>query len=215
MFFGTRFLNQWQHSAVVYPYEVEVPPAELAVSLADIKIQLRLDADDLSQDSYLTLLAKAAIAIGQEYTRRVFVNTTFKTYRNSFDSGYFVLRRSKLQSISSISYKVNGVDTPISTSVYYNTLSNDYSAIMLTDHQAWPTNSDYRYDAIKILFVAGYGPTAEYVPADIKVALLNHIALLYESRGDCECDAKTNLPATTLAIYNDYKIIDINGDLYY
>jgi hypothetical protein len=58
--------------------------------------------------------------------------------------------------------------------------------------------------------------TANKIPEDLKMAMLNHIAEVYSNRGDCnagnksacDCGSAMNIPASTALIYKSYKIID-------
>ena len=56
-----------------------------------------------------------------------------------------------------------------------------YSEILLNEGQDWPTDTDDREQAIEIEFVT---KAAECI-AQIKQAMLMHIAALYFNRGDC------------------------------
>ena len=108
-------------------------------------------------------------------------------FPNSFSE--IEIRKSKLQSITSIEYYKDDVLTTVDSSIYYFTDESDYSTINLKATEAWPNDADNRKQAIKITFVSGYGATAADVPQGIKSAMLAHIANMYENRGDCiDCD---------------------------
>jgi uncharacterized phiE125 gp8 family phage protein len=208
------------HRAVLkaYTYKVITAPTELAVPLSVVKEHLRIDPDETSEDSYLTLLVKAVTNYAQDYTKRTFLTTEFETYRDTFFSYDFSIRRSPLQSVEFIKYYKDGVLETLPTTDYYYTLENDFSKVFeSTTGAAWPKNIDKRQQAIVIRFIAGYGDDYTSMPSDLVMGMLNHIAMLFESRGDCTesgggCGGC--LPMATKMIYNMYKVKDITAATY-
>ena len=86
----------------------------------------------------------------------------------------------------------------------------DYSQIFLKEDQEWPTNIDLVPQAVEIIFTSGYGATEASVPADVKIALLSHIAFMYENRGDCNTgDIGDKLPLNVRTLYNKIRLINI------
>jgi uncharacterized phiE125 gp8 family phage protein len=197
-----------------YTYEVIEEPVELAVSLDDVKAHLRLDPADTSQDAYLELLIRAATRVAEDYTRRTFINTTFRTYRDFFEN-CTKLRRSRFQSLVSFEYSVADALTTVNSSLYYITDETGYSKIILKDSESYPDDIDDKLDSIKIDFVAGFGADSSSIPRDLYLALLNHIAVLYENRGDCDQDMsddfwEKNLPSASRLIYTQNRLLDLH-----
>jgi uncharacterized phiE125 gp8 family phage protein len=197
-----------------YPYIIIANPVNLAVSLEKVKEQLRLDPSDSSQDDYLTLLIRAATRIAEAYTRRTFINTTFRTYRDFFEN-CTKLRRSRFHSLEAYKYSVNGSLIDIDTDLFYVTIETGYSKIVLKDDKEYPEDIDDKLDSILIDFVAGYGTDSANIPPDLVLGLLNHIAMLYENRGDCDenmCDQflEKNLPSATRLIYAQNRLMDLH-----
>lgn len=199
-----------------YAYKVTVAASTTPISVTDLKVQLRLDTSDTSEDTYLTNIINAAVEMCEKYTRRDLINKTYVTYRDSF-SDIIEIRRSKLQSITSIQYyDTNNTLQTLDTSVYSITDEADYSAVYLNPGKSWP--STYRKpQAVKITFVAGYGSLATNVPAVIKQGLLMHAAMMYENRGDCGdgassgCSCESSVPSAVQAMYAQFKIIDLSS----
>jgi uncharacterized phiE125 gp8 family phage protein len=156
--------------------------AEEPVTLAEVKTALRIDGTDY--DAILTPLIKTARQIGEKITGRDFVNKTWKLYLDQFPCDQIEVKKSKLQSITSISYYISDVLTLLSSTVYYKTEDSNYSSIYLVEGQSYPS-TDSRKQAVEILFVSGYGPSAADVPQAIKTALISMITVLFESAGDC------------------------------
>jgi len=209
-----------------YSYKVVLANTNLPIALDDIKAHLKILSSDTSQDAYLTLLSKAVGTFAEKYTRRTLLTTTFQVYRDSFDS-IIKLRRSRLISVDSFEYSVGYVYQAVSSSLYYVTDENDFSKIILKTDSEYPDDLDDRIQGIKIVFKAGYGATYTSIPADLYLALLNHVATVYENRGDCDStlnqemafkfdtdNVTKSLPTVSRAVYNLYRIEDLQGDGY-
>lgn len=204
-----------------YSYDLITGAAVPVLSLAEIKEHLKIDPLDVSQDAYLISLEQAVVLFAEKYTKRDFINKTYRTFRDSFlyNSNYFTdinaveIRRSRLQSVVFIQAYTAGVLTVISPLVYQVVMESDFGFITPFDGKRWP-ETDRRYNGIEIQFVAGYGATAASVPADLKNGLLQHIARIYENRGDCDegsCGCAANFPTQqSKAVYDLYRIMDIS-----
>jgi len=173
-------------------------PVTLANTKAWLKIPSTLDADD----GLITALIKASTGYFEKITGRDLITKTYKTYLDAFpvvdnlyyfqgvsslmpqykDNGIY-LRKSVLQAITSIEYYVDGVLVTWGASNYYTTQSSDYSAIYLALNKNFPTDVDFRKQAIKITFTAGYGDCDANVPDDIQQALFRFINYLYAFKG--------------------------------
>jgi hypothetical protein len=196
----------------------------LPVSLSDVKTWLKVPSTITADDNLITALIKSATATFEKITGRDLINKTYKTYLDSFpcvdglnyytgisslapkynDNG-IVLRKSKLQSITSIQYYLDGVLTAWDSSNYYITDLPDYSAIYLVADAEFPTDIDIRKQSIVINFVAGYGVDDTYIPEDAKQSLLQFITYLYENRGDC---ANSKDMQAGMDLFSQFKIID-------
>ena len=122
----------------------------LPVNLPDVKNWLKVPNTVAVDDNLIASVIKSASSTFEKITGRDLINKTYKTYLDSFpcvdglnyytgvsslapkynDNG-IVLRKSKLQSITSIQYYLNGVLTAFSSANYYITDLPDYSAIYL------------------------------------------------------------------------------------
>lgn len=189
-------------------YVIVSRSTDYPVDLNSIKEQLKLDEDDTSEDSYLTSLLLAAISVGELITKRDFYVKTYKTFLDCFpQSCGFELRKSPLNSIVFIRYYKNNVLETLDSSLYYFTESNTFSSVLPVNN--WPSNIDSRAQSVQIQFLAGYSP--DNFPADLKVALLQHITSLYENRGDCSStkSCMSFLPCNSKAIYDMNRIMDL------
>lgn len=198
-------------------YQIIAQSAELVVSLAEVKAYLKLEPSDTSQDDYLTMLIRAATNFAELYTKRTFIVKTFRTYRSYFYPKV-ELRRSRLQSLESFEYLKSGVFTTVDSNLYYTTDEMDFSKIVLKEDETYPTDIDQQLQNIKIEFIAGFGVDGTFVPDELKLALLQHIAKLYTNVGDCDKDngaistLEASLPQTAQSIYRQWRIPEMIGE---
>jgi uncharacterized phiE125 gp8 family phage protein len=152
--------------------------------LEEAKEHLKID-DSFSDDRIMSLI-NTVTAIGELITGRDFITRTYECYLDCFPSKTcgIKIRRSKLQSITSIQYYLDGVLTTIDSADYYITNSPNFSSINLFEGNSWPS-VDNRKQAIVITFVSGYGTSECSIPAPLKQAMLSHLALLFYNAGDC------------------------------
>jgi hypothetical protein len=211
-----------------WDYFVETGPAVLTVPLSEVKTWLKVTHSNL--DAEITSLIESATQTGEKLTRRDFINKGYRTFRDGFSDmktsygnyaalipysrrnpGYneMELRRSRLQTVDSIEYLKDDVWTAVDPSVYYNTQEKEYSKVLLADGQSWPGDVDNREQAVRIDFTAGYGATGADVPADIKLAIKQHVANAFANHGDC-FDGFF-LPPQARGIYNQNRILEIGA----
>lgn len=191
-----------------FPYFIDFPPVGLPISLVEVKEQLRLDPADASQDTYLTLLIEACWICGEQITKTTFLNTDFRTLRNSFVPA-IELRRTPFVSLLSFEYTVDGSLIAVDPTLFSIYLKNGFSFIVLNEDKEYPTDGDDILEGIEIKFRAGFGTSLTYPHTDLKLALLNHVSAVYENRGDCDAASiMKSIPNTTRQIYNKNKIIE-------
>ncbi len=166
-------------------YILITPAPIFPITLQEAKDYLKIIGAD--QDAEITQLISVATDIGEKITGRDFINKTYKAFLDCFpcDASPIQIRRTKLQSITSIQYLKDNVLTAFNSSEYYFTESNSYSEINLIENSSYPTDADNRKQAVEILFAAGYGSSASDVPEALKRAMLAHIAFLFSNAGDC------------------------------
>ena len=205
------------NNSVAWPYIVTVTPTTLPLTINEVKEHLRLDVDDKTQDALLKLLIITATEYAEKYTKRDFITRTYETLRDSFDDN-LELRRTPLQLVTKVEYLQDGSFVTVSTDIYFTTSSNTFSHLALKENQAWPTDEDLQEQAIKITFKTGYGNTLSSIPDSLREGLLQHIAVMYENRGDCDegrvsggtfASAQKFLPVDAQLIYDMYRIRSI------
>ena len=191
-------------------YVLNTGSASAPITKDQLKLQAKITSGDVEND-LLDIYIKTAVRQCENYIRRDLINKSWFAFLDFFppyrDKGILLLR-SKLQSITSIQYKVDGVFQTFSASDYYITNNPAFSSIFLKPEKVWPTDADTNIkQAVLITFVSGYGATAADVPDNIKTGLLEHATFMYQSRGDsADGGFSANMPATVKAIYDSEKI---------
>jgi len=167
-------------------YILKTDSSVLAVSLVEMKAYLQVDFS--TDDSLITELIKVATRYVENYTHREMLSKTFTLYLDSFDEEFtnmILIKRHKLQSITSIKYYIDDILTTFSNLSYSFTKSdNNFQYIYLKEGYNYP-DIDSRPQAIEIEFIAGFGTTAADVPDDYKIMIKRLVAYLYNFRGDC------------------------------
>lgn len=197
-----------------YTYQQTSSPEIVNEDLLNlVKEQLRISISDTFEDSYLSVLINVAYKFAENYMRRTLLTTNFLTFRDNFDVCCFELRRSPFQTLQSINYLKDNVMITLPSTDYYTTIESFYTRVLRAPDKQWPRYIDRRQQAITIAFTAGYGDAYTDIPNDMLMGMLQHIANLYESRGDCSDAGCLNaLPKETRVIYEFYKISDLTTD---
>ena len=176
-------------------YIVTAPSVPPAIDLDDIKGHIKSIQGFDDYDSQLLSLIQVVTEYGEKITGRDFINKTYEGFLDHFprcDWKSIQIRKSKLQSINSIQYYVDGVLTTLGSSKYYFTESSNYSTIHLVDGDSWPINTDKRKQAVIITFIAGYGDDSCDIPATLRQAMLSQLTVLFENAGDCSESSSDN-----------------------
>jgi len=219
-----------QHRA--YSYTVTSGPDALAVTLDNVKLQLKIT--NSVDDDLLTIFIEAATDYAEKFTRRDFITKTYTTFRDAFPSvseGYyqfgdlpqsgtvasfggnigFEIRKSPLQSIETIKYRLSDVLTTVDDTTYYNTVETDYSEVLTKADNEWPLDADVRLQTVEISFKAGFGDADTDMPDWVATGIMNHVAELYANRGDCSCEGfvESNLPPTSKILYSQNRILNL------
>ena len=146
-------------------------PAATPLTVAETRPILRIASSETGHDPEITRLLKASTLKVLNDTGIVLVNTTFTQKQESFNDEIELTRR-PVSSVTSVKYydSANALQT-LATSVYV--LDTERQTIRLKPSQTWPAVYS-RWDAVEVVYVAGYGAAATAVPEDLRqlVALL-------------------------------------------
>ena len=171
-------------------YEVSAP-AGMAVSLATVKVFLKIDAGDTSRDAELTLLIEDATNMVEMYTNRYLSPRTvlgkFDSYRDcdaAFPFDYVWLRRAPINdgAVSLVQFITPTGTQTISSDDYRLKPFDEQARFYLLDGIGNP--DPFEPYPLRVTFTAGYANEAAIPPA-LKHALLELIAFFDNNRGDC------------------------------
>lgn len=200
---------------------VTTEPTAEPLSLQEVKEYLRVD--DATDERVVRPLILAARQFAEEHmgiaimqqTLKFEVDTAVDTdsplwegMRTAPDINYYknyiALPRNPVISVTSVkTYDDSDNATVFATSKYYVDNSRQPARIVLRTGQTFPSALRVA-NAIEVIYVAGY-TTAYSVPEPIRLGMLQHIAYMYEHRGDMY-EAKSGLPPLLRQLYAPYVI---------
>lgn len=153
--------------------KVITPPVNV-LSLATLRMHLRLIGDPHPEDSWLQSALAAAVNLAQHYTGRGIGSQTLELALDEFPDSPIQLKFTPVTSIISIKYlDLIGVEQTILPTTY---VLDDYGI----QHWAvpvsvWPVTG-YFANAVKIRYVTGD------IPPQVQAALLLTVADMYDNR---------------------------------
>jgi hypothetical protein len=201
-------------------YSLVTPPIGEPLTAEDVRTYLRVDDDDLSQDTVITMLITAARRYAETYTGRSLLAQTWLAVADSFpgcwlppapfgayaygsragllehhwDEVVIKLARGPVNTVTSVSYvDTNGVTQTMDPSTYILDTSDLVQRLAPAYGQSWPA-ARRQLGSVRITFTAGY-PSADAVPATIRNWMFNRIATAFEHREAEEIVAKGKLQA--------------------
>lgn len=192
----------------------------MPLTVVEMKRHLRLPVSVNDDDSQLVSLISTATLHAQDYTRKSFITQTWNLFLddwprdkqdtwwdgvregivNGVHTGHLRLPLGPLQSIVHIkTYDDADADTTFSSANYFVDTAKD--RIVLRQGQAWPVQTRVA-NGIEIQFITGYGKSGA-VPTPIRQALRQHVAHMYEHRGD---DTMPSLVRMLLRPYKEARL---------
>ncbi len=161
-------------------------PITLAKAKEYLKVENSID-NKVIQD-----LIATATQFGERYTG---IDYRVKTWKLIFDEfeDRILLRKSKVATVTSMKYMVSSSLVTIDSSVYYLKIGSQFSEVLLADDQSWPTDIDEIESGIEIEFKT-------QIPRNIeqyKTGVLEHLAYLYQNRGDCDVEKSAKASGAT------------------
>lgn len=206
-------------------FQLVTAPSKQAVTTEEIKNYLKIDND--AEDVLLETFINAATKAVENYTGKALITQTRKMQfdwipdneyskysLNTFPvdgqgasnrvpffpyNNFVELAYNPIQSVTSIIFTdTDNSATTFSAASYY--LDSLTGRVILKDGSTWDSNIRTRA-SMAITYVCGFGDTADKVPADIRMAMWQMIADMYNCRSicgmSCECQGM-------LAAYKDY-----------
>jgi uncharacterized phiE125 gp8 family phage protein len=156
------------------------PPAATPVTLAEAKLQCRIDGTD--EDALLQAYIAAATAAAEHELGRKLITQTWEAVYDAFNGGAMELNAPRVQSITSITYIAADTTTAtLAPAAYVLDADQPPGWVHPAAGTGWPATADAA-NAVRIRFVCGYGDAPADVPANVRQWILMHIATAYRNR---------------------------------
>lgn len=157
----------------------------------------------------LGLLIDAATECFEKFSNFTIMEATYTVKFDTF-CNRIQLRRYPLVSITSVNYIEE--EDPFASQVVdaseYYVISDPFYSILAFDKDFDFPSVRAREQSISIVFLAGVASDASKVPADVKIAILEHATFMYENVG---CDPEKSMPPLTKTILRKYKPFQLGG----
>lgn len=152
---------------------VFTPPASEPLTLAEAKVQCKVDHSD--EDENILMLISTVRQHAETILRRRLITQTLDGYMDSFPDE---IKLMPLQSVTSITYvDTNGDTQTLAADQYLVDVVSQPARITPAYGVSWPATRA-QINAVKVRFVAGYGvPSA--VPQCIKIWMKIRIATIF------------------------------------
>jgi uncharacterized phiE125 gp8 family phage protein len=175
-------------------------PAVEPVGLAEMRAYLRLD--DTAEDDLTSGLIKAARLMVEAFSRRILVEQRWRIVLDRWPSGRVItLPLSPLLAVDRIQVTdASGETVDLPAASYRADALADPPRIPVGDAAPEPGPAT---GGIVIELRAGFGPTADHVPASLRLAMKILVARWFENRGDAE--GTQSLPAEALALVAPFR----------
>ena len=180
--------------------QITTAPTTEPVTLQEAKEYLRLG--DSTDERILQNFIETARMAAEDHMGRAIMPQTLSYFTDAYDEladplfegfrtapylnyykNYITLPRPPVVSVTSVStFNDSDTETTMSSSKYYVDNVREPARIVLRLGETFPTALRVA-NAIKVVYTAGY-TNAFTVPAPIKIGILEHVAHLYENRGD-------------------------------
>lgn len=201
---------------------VTTQPTAEPVSLQEVKQYLRIE--DSTDERVIRPFIETARRFCEEHIGRALMQQTITMFVDAYDDtndplwegtrtgpylnyykNYIQLSKPPVISVTSVStFDDDDTETTMASSRYYVDTVREPARVVLRQGETFPTALRVA-NAIKVVYVAGYA-SAYSVPEPIRMGLMQHIAYLYEHRGDMY-DGLTPMPPMIKALYQPYVVI--------
>jgi uncharacterized phiE125 gp8 family phage protein len=165
--------------------------------------------EDPAEEAYITELVLAAVSRldgPHGLLNRCLVNQTWRASFPRF-SGSIRLPLARVSDVVSIDYiAADGSPKTLPETDYITLgLNTDLASIRPAAGKRWPQTERGNPEAVTVEFVAGFGPSAESVPGEIRLAILEMVASAYANREDVVVGTgAVSLPSSATRVVADW-----------
>lgn len=154
------------------------------IRVADLKNDIKVDAD-LTADDYLVAgLITAARRWAEGFLRRALITQTLEVVFDKWpENSVIKVPRAPLQSVASVKYyDEDDTEATLSSGSYFVDTVSEPGRIVLNSGESWPSTALRPANGVIVQFVAGYGDDEGDVPADMVHAIRLLVGHWYENR---------------------------------
>lgn len=171
------------------------PPGVEPVSLDEARIHCRADAG-LGEDALIQAYISAAREAAENELGRVLIDQTWEQRLDAFPDAEIRLDVCRASSIVSVRYlDASGTLQTLAPTAYSLDSNTEPGWLFPAAGTTWPETAD-AINAVRIQFVAGFGPAATDVPANIRAWILTTVGTLYAQRESLDLNGRAvDLPA--------------------
>ena len=162
-------------------YTTITPAATPAVSVADCKLDLRIEASFTMDDDLILSYINAASKYASEVVGRKLINETVQVSIDGFSST-IVLPFTPVSSVSEVQYyDGDNASQTLNTTDFYLYNFDNKTELVFKDNTTIPTTYNRR-DAVNITFITGMGAASSDITPTITKAIRLLVAHWYENR---------------------------------
>lgn len=210
----------------MFQLKLVTPPAEPVLTVAELKSYLRID--NALEDGLLEVMEAAAVKRLEAETNHKFINQVWDIFLDNYpvqpsEKWWDGVRE---MAISEVVSPCRNITFPLGIAVSFDEFSSyadsetfnhtpaDYifdsvgprARVGLKLGGVWPTTILRSNNALRFRFTFGFSADATGVPKDIKMAVRELVAHMYENRGDQD---EMAIPAHILSLVESYRRVKI------
>jgi uncharacterized phiE125 gp8 family phage protein len=192
--------------------KLKTAPADLPVTLEQVKQYLSMDEDNNDFNSILIRFITGAVRRIEDYTNIKMITQDWYQYHYDWPliEDYIELRLNPVQSITAINYKLSGASgyTEWSSSEYELDESAEPARLWVKDEYSWPAEALSDIKPIQIDFKVGYGDEGDDCDPELAVAVMQIVEHWFENRGVIVTGTiVANIPLSAQSIMDSKRII--------
>lgn len=170
-------------------------PTSHPVSLADVKLHLRLPATYTDEDTTLSLYISAAVRMAEENTGIQLMPAVWCMVFDRFPDVIY-LRRPPVVSVTHIKYyNQSNVLTTLDPAYFIVDTDSQPGRVDYAPGKSWPSTKN-RIGAVRVTYASGFADATK-VPANIRAAIMLIVGDLYANRENIVIGRTTNqIPRT-------------------
>lgn len=163
------------------------------VTLAQAKVQCRVDDDITTDDALIGTLITAARQQCEQELGRALITQTWERVIDAFPSAEIELGKPRVIGITSVTYIDGAGDSQVmSGSDYSLDADTDGGFLLPAINTTWPATLDTA-NAVRVRFTAGFGADADAVPGAIKAWILARVGDLHPNGDKVSADQQSRL----------------------